>query len=49
MGGQHSTNLSSLRKALRDNEAGLTEVELKSLELTDKAVKKLTDALRKNK
>lgn len=49
MGAQHSTKLSSLRRAIRDNEAGLTEVELKSLEVSDKAVRKLAEALRKNK
>lgn len=47
--GQHSSKLSSLRRALRDNEEGLTEVELKGVELSDKAIRKLAEALRRNK
>lgn len=47
--GQHSSRLSALRRAIRENEAGLTEVELKGVELSDKAVRKLIEAFKKNK
>ena len=52
MGGQHSTpasKLSSLRRAIRSNQEDLSEVELSGVELTDKAVGKLTEAFKNNK
>ena len=47
--GQHSSRLSGLRRAIRDNQEDLTEVGLGGVELSDKAIKKLAEALRKNK
>ena len=46
--GQRSSKLSSLRRAIRENQEGLEEVELKGEVLTDHALKKLTEAFRSN-
>ncbi len=37
-----------IRRAVRENRRDLPEVELKDLQLTERAVRKLADALRKN-
>lgn len=47
--GQHSSRLGGLREALRANQEDLKEVELKGMQLSDKAIKKLCEALRRNK
>ena len=47
--GQRSSKLSSLRRAVRDNQEGLEEVELKGEELTDQALRKLAEAFQTNK
>ena len=46
--GQQSSKQSELRRAIRSNDAALVEVELRSVLLSDSAIRKLTDALRKN-
>jgi len=49
MGQQSSRSLvSEIRRAVRENRRDLQEVDLKGLHLTEKAIRKLTDAFRKN-
>lgn len=47
--GHGSSKLEYLRKAIRDNDAKLTEVDLSGVQLSDKAVRKLSEALRRNR
>jgi len=47
--GSSSSKLAPLRKAIRDKDPSLTEVNLDGLQLTDKAVRKLSDALKLNR
>ena len=47
--GQESSKLSHLCKSVRENQSGLTEVELEGVQLSDKAIRKLTEALKKNR
>ena len=47
--GSSSSKLAPLRKAIRENDPSLTEVNLDGLQLTDKAVRKLSDALKLNR
>ena len=47
--GSSSSKLAPLRKAIRENDPSLTEVNLDGLQLTDKAVRRLSDALRLNR
>ena len=47
--GSSSSKLAPLRKAIRENDPSLTEVNLDGLQLTDKAARKLSDALRQNR
>lgn len=49
MGQQQSSRLPSLRRAIRENSEELTEVELREIVLTDRAMTKLAEALRNNK
>jgi hypothetical protein len=46
--GQQSSRLSSLRRAIRENRADLTEVELTGVQLPEKALRKLAEALKSN-
>ena len=46
--GQHSSRLSSLRRAIKDNQPDLTQVRLNGIDLTDKTLKKLAETLKKN-
>ncbi len=48
MGQHHSTGLAQLKRGLRESDPKLEEVELKQTLLSDKDVRKLADALRKN-
>ena len=47
--GSSSSKLAPLRKAIRENDPSLTEVNVDGLQLTDKAVRKLSDVLRLNR
>ena len=47
--GQAGSRRSDLRKALRENEATLTAVELDGTKLTEKDMRKLAEALRQNR
>ena len=47
--GQDSSKLSHLCKSIRENESGLTEVELEGVQLAEKTVRKLTESLKKNR
>lgn len=47
--GSSSSKLAPLRKAIRDKDPSLKEVNLDGLQLTDKAVRKLSDALKLNR
>ena len=47
--GQDSSKLSQLCKSIRENQGGLTEVELDGVQLADKTVRKLAEALKKNR
>lgn len=47
--GQESSKLSHLCKSIRENDGGLTEVELEGVQLAEKTVRKLTEALKKNR
>ena len=47
--GQAGSRRSDLRKALRENEATLTAVELDGTKLTEKDMRKLAEALRLNR
>lgn len=47
--GARSSKLSSLRRAIKENEEGLEEVELKGVDLTDHAIRKLAEAFQRNR
>lgn len=47
--GQESSKLAQLCRSVRENQSGLTEVELEAVQLSEKTVRKLTDALKKNR
>ena len=47
--GQGSSKLSHLRKAVRENSAQVLEVVVDRVPLSDKAIRKLADALRRNR
>ena len=47
--GQESSRLGQLRKDLRESSTKVTDVNLDRLQLTDKGLKKLSDALRGNR
>ncbi len=47
--GQRSSKLTHLRRAIRENEETLEEVDLKGVDLTDQAVRKLAQAFKNNK
>ena len=46
--GQQSSRLSSLRRAIRENQADLTEVDLTGVQLPEKPLRKLAEALKRN-
>jgi len=48
MGAGSSSRVASLRKAIRENDPSVIEVSLDRLQLSDKTVRKLSDALRQN-
>ena len=47
--GEGSSKLNNLRKALKQNSANVAEVELDGVQLSDKAVRRLSDSLRGNR
>jgi hypothetical protein len=47
--GQDSSKLNHLCKSIRENESGLSEVELEGVQLAEKTVRKLTESLKKNR
>lgn len=47
--GQESSKLGQLCKSIRENQSGLTEVELDGVQLSEKTVRKLADSLKKNR
>ena len=47
--GQESSKLGHLCKGIRENQSGLTEVELDGVQLSEKTVRKLADSLKKNR
>lgn len=47
--GQTGSRRADLRKALRENEASVTAVELDGTRLSEKDVRKLSEALRQNR
>ena len=47
--GQNAVKFSTVLKAVRENEEEMTAVNLDGVELTEKAVRKLGDALRTNR
>ena len=49
MGAGSSSRLASLRKTIRENDPSITEVSLDRLQLSDKTVRKLSNALRQNR
>lgn len=49
MGAGSSSRVASLRKAIRENDPSVIEVSLDRLQLSDKTVRKLSDALRQNR
>jgi len=49
MGAGSSSRVASLRKAIRENDPSVIEVSLEGLQLSDKTVRKLSDALRQNR
>ena len=48
MGGE-SSKLGQLCKSIRENQSGVTEVELEGLQLSEKTVRKLAESLKKNR
>ena len=49
MGAGSSSRVASLRKTIRENDPSITEVSLDGLQLSDKTVRKLSNALRQNR
>ena len=47
--GARSSKLNSLRRAIRENQEELQEVELKGVDLDDHAIRKLAEAFKRNK
>lgn len=47
--GQDSSKLNHLCKSIRENEGGLTEVELEGVQLAERTVRKLAESLKKNR
>jgi len=47
--GQDSSKINQLRKCIKENDGKLREVQLDGVQLSEKTVRKLADALRKNR
>ena len=46
--GQQTSRVAGLRRALRENTPDLKEVELRDLQMSNKTIRKIAEALRKN-
>ncbi len=47
--GQDASKMSHLRKDIKENDSGTTEVKVEGLQVSDKSIRKLSEALRRNR